>query len=846
MKKFVIIDGNNICFRSYYALPLLANFEGVVSNAVFGFANTLIKIIETENPDYIAVAFDKGKKTFRHQLYKDYKAKRRPTPPDLIAQIPLLKEMLKTMNIKYLEFDDIEADDIIGVLSRRFETENIVVSADKDVLQLINRNTIVYAPQKGSDSVVYNEEKLQEVFGISPKQIIDLKAIMGDSSDNIPGVSGIGEKGALTLLQNYTDLDGVYANIENIKGKTQEKLLNDKESAYFSKELATIITEHNFKASLEDFTYSYPFGQETLEFFKRYQFNSLLRKEEIFLNSTTKEIVQDVDINVVNVESIKYFSFKSVKELNEISMYLDDNVFSCWDGDTEYNFNLKPDLINPTFTLEEVIDIFKDVIESKDVAKNFFDAKDFMHRVSSCDVKVGRVDFDCVVAKYLINANMKVGDLESNIDAMRVNSNTFAYAVYAIKEKLVEKLKELELSELYNQVELPLVPILYSMEEAGVKVDSEELDRLDKKYLSELETLTNEIYQMAGTNFNINSPKQLAEVLFGKLGLKAKSKKESTNQNVLHELIGQHPIVSKILEYRQYYKLHSTYIRAYIDFKDENDKVHTIFNQTQTATGRLSSVEPNLQNIPARSNEGKSLRKIFIPSTPDGTLISADYSQIELRLLAHFCEDERLINTFNNDEDIHALTASEIFGIPMQMVSDDMRRSAKAINFGIIYGISDWGLSQNIGITKLEAGNYIKLYFEKYPKIEKYMRENVEFAKENGYIRTLLKRIRYIPELKGPKIKQLFGERVAMNMPLQGTAADIIKLAMVKVYNTFKKENLKSKLILQIHDELVVDAVLGEEEKVIGILKSCMENVVDLKVKLLVNVAAGQNLSEAK
>ena len=849
MKKFVIIDGNNICFRSYYALPLLANFEGVVSNAVFGFANTLIKIIETEKPDYIAVAFDKGKKTFRHQMYKEYKAKRRPTPPDLISQIPLLKEMLTTMNIKYLENDEIEADDIIGVLSRKFDTENVIVSADKDVLQLINNNTKVYAPQKGNEAIIYNEEKLKDVFGITPTQIIDLKAIMGDASDNIPGVDGIGEKGALTLISTYSDLDGVYQNIDSIKGKTKEKLINDKESAYFSKQLATIITDFDLKVDLEDFGYSFPFGQDTLEFFKRYQFNSLLKKENIFDNATSKEPekVVEIDTKLITAEKEMDFLIEELKNTNDISIYLDEDVFSIWTGCKEYNINLKADLIQQYISERFAVDKLKNILESKNIEKNLFDAKDFMHRIGKFGVELNGLKYDCSVAKYLINSNLKVGTLQENIDAFNLNRDNLAYSISILKTKLSEKLKELELESLYNDIELPLVSILYSMEKEGIKVDSEELNYLNKKYLEEIDKLSEEIYEMAGARFNINSPKQLAEVLFKKLELKPKqNKKESTNQNVLNDLVGQHPIVNKILEFRQYYKLHSTYIKTYLDCKDDTDKVHTIFNQTQTATGRLSSIEPNLQNIPARSNEGKTLRKIFIPSTNDGTLISADYSQIELRLLAHFCKDERLINTFNNGEDIHAMTTSEIFGIPITMVSDQMRRSAKAINFGIIYGISDWGLSQNIGITKSEANRYIQLYFEKYPKIEQYMKNNVEFAKEHGYIRSLSNRIRFIPELKGNKLKQMFGERVAMNMPLQGTAADIIKLAMVKVFNTFKKENLKSKLILQIHDELVVDAVAGEEEKVIGILKSCMENVLDLDVKLLVNIAVGLNLSEAK
>ncbi len=847
MKKFVIIDGNNICFRSYYALPPLQNFEGVVSNAVFGFANTLVKTIEEMKPDYIAVAFDKGKKTFRHQKYAEYKAQRKPTPKELLDQLPLLKQMLSIMGIRYLELDDIEADDIIGVLSRKFDTSNVIVSADKDVLQLINDNTVVCAPQRNADAIVYDKAKLQQLMGIEPSQIKDLKGLMGDTSDNIIGVPGVGEKTAFDLLAKYHDLDGVYQNIDDIKGKLQEKLIAGKESAYFSKELATIVTDYNIDVSLDDFVYQFPFNANVLEFFKTYQFNSLIRKPQLFdLSAADKNIEEDKPLKWVDDTNYAE-SISNVNKSKTIYAYLDDEIFSVYDGEQEYNYNIQPDMTKTFYHIEDIMEQLRDHLNSVDVEYVLYDAKAYMHQMKPFGITIHKVARDISIAKYLVNSNVKVGSFRDTCNAFGLSETSYAYNLKLLQDKLDAKLKELDLERLYYEVELPLIPVLFDMEVAGIKIDRAELRDLEAKYSRAVSDLAMDIYDLAGGEFNINSPKQLAEVLFNKLGLKPKTdKKSGTGANVLNEIVGQHPIVNKILEYRQYFKLYSTYIRSYIDCMDGEDKVHTIFNQTQTATGRLSSTEPNLQNIPTRSEEGKILRKIFVPSTPNGVLISADYSQIELRLLANFSNDDKLIEAYNNGKDIHALTASEIFGVPINMVSDNMRRNAKAINFGIIYGISDWGLSQNIGITKKEAKAYIEKYFQRYPKVEEYMRANVEFAKVNGYISTLMGRIRFIPELKGNKMQQLFGERVAMNMPLQGSASDIIKLAMIRVADRFRQEKMKSRLILQIHDELVVDTVHGEEAAVKSILQDCMENVVSLKVRLNVNVGIGHNLADAK
>ncbi len=849
MKKFVIIDGNNICFRSFYALPMLQNFEGVISNAVFGFANTLSKIIDAEQPDYIAVAFDKGKKTFRHKKYKEYKAQRRPTPKELLDQIPLLKEMLDTMHIKYIELDEIEADDIIGVLSRKYDTTNVIVSADRDVLQLINDRTTVYAPQKGGEAIYYTPEKLMEVYGLTPSQIIDLKSLMGDASDNIPGVDGVGEKTALSLVTKYGTLDNVYAHMAELTEKQQARLTNDKDNAYFSKELATIVTDYEINVDIQEFTYDYPFGEETHEFFKRYQFNSLLKKPGMF--DFTLEQAKDENIGkpleLIKDENAANAALDTIAKADQLYLYIEDEIFSIYDGKDEYNFSVLPTLLDYYTPVEKILEVIGAKISDRDYPIYLYDAKEFMRQMSRYDVAVQGVAFDCMIAKYLVNSNLKVLDFRQAIDYFTLPLCFLSKNIQTMTANLKNKLTELRLDEIYYDMELPLIEVLYDMERTGVKIDRTELSRLDEKYKALIEELTEEIYELAGTRFNINSPKQLAEVLFDKLGLKPKNhKKESTKASVLNEVMGQHPIVAKIVLFRQYFKLHSTYINSYTELIDSSDRIHTIFQQAVTATGRLSSTEPNLQNIPTRSEEAKILRRLFVPSDPNGCLISADYSQIELRLLADFSGDDRLINAYNNGKDIHALTASEIFGIPLEMVSDEMRRSAKAINFGIIYGISDWGLSQNIGITKVEAGEYIKTYFLRYPKVEKYMNENVELARENGYVKSIKGRIRYIPELKSAnKMQQLFGERVAMNMPLQGSAADIIKLAMVNVHRRFVEEKMQSKLILQVHDELIVDVVAGEEDKVEAILRDCMENVMDLRVKLDVNIGRGADLSEA-
>lgn len=846
MEKFVIIDGNNITFRSYYALPRLANFEGVVSNGVFGFCNILIKIIKDINPKYIAVAFDSAKKNFRHEMFKDYKAGRRPTPQELLDQFPILEEVLNKMGIAVVKQNGLEADDLIGCLSRQFDkTENIILTADKDCLQLITKNTFIMQPQKGiTETELVDEKVLKEKMGLTPSQIIDFKGLAGDSSDNIPGVKGIGEKTAVDLLNKYSTLEGVYKHLDELKGKTKEKIEADKESAFLSKKLATIVTDKKLDYTLSDFVYCFPFNNDVLELFKKYQFNSLIKRPELF-----SEIKQQKNIDVVEIKTEEEL-LKLVDDLQkqkEIAFYLDDKKLNFSFGDVEYCVNLVQNLLDSGLEYLGTISKLKPVFENNDVKKIVFDYKKIKHTLHNVGVELSGVNFDCMIARYLINAN---GNNTVNymdvVNENLLNTTTLAKNLFDLKNLYLNKMELLDTKGVFYDIEMPLVDVLYNMENQGVKIDTAQLKELETKYETKINELTEEIYELSGKKFNINSPKQLGEVLFDDLKIESyNNKKKSTNAQVLSEIVSAHPVVQKIIDYRLVSKLYTTYILAYKDIIKDN-KIYTMFNQTLTSTGRLSSSEPNLQNIPVRSEEGKVLRKMFVSSFDGGKIVDADYNQIELRLLASFSGDEKMINTYNEGGDIHSTTASEVFGVPKELITPEIRRSAKAINFGIVYGISDYGLSQGIGSTVAEAGNYIKRYFERYPRIKEYMDSNVEFCKAHGYVKTMFGRLRYIPEINDSNYNlRMFGERAAMNMPLQGSASDIIKLAMIKVFNKLKELNLKSKLILQVHDELVVDTASDEVDVVKQILKTEMENVVSLKVKLIANVEVGDSWFDA-
>ena len=850
MENFFIIDGNSLINRAFYALPLLTNSQGEYSNAVYGFCNILSKLITENKVDNLIVTFDLKAKTFRHELYADYKGTRKGMPDELAKQMPILKNMLKLMNIKILEKEGFEADDLIGTLSKRFNTKNYIITGDRDSLQLISENTEVWLTKKGiSEIEKINEVVLKEKYGLKPCQIVDLKALMGDSSDNIPGVKGIGEKTAISLLNTYDNVENLYENIEDIKGKLQEKLVQGKDICYLSKILATIKTDVDINLSLNETKFKFPFDLSVIDFFKHYEFKSLLNKPELFesaieveeKNSSNKKFVT----NSVELNNL----IKDIQKTKEFSIVFDEDIHISNSKYEEYIITIKKNLLDINgFDYISALNSLKIILEDESIKKIVFDEKNILHFLKEYNINIIGECFDALLADYLTKGGRKHNkNIQELCEEYNYEDNSKASCLFLSKKSLTDKIEKYDMNFLFNDIEQPLIKVLFKMEECGFKLDEKALLELNENYNRQLNDLTEEIFSLAGEKFNINSPKQLANILFEKLGLPNKHK-GSTGIEVLEKLYNIHPIIEKIIRYRKIYKLNSTYVESYLEKMDKTTHlVHTLFNQTLTNTGRLSSVEPNLQNIPIRDEEGKGLRKIFISRFNHGKIISADYSQIELRLLAHFSQDEKLINSFLSGNDIHTKTASEIFNVPLEYVDSEMRRKAKAVNFGIVYGISDYGLSQSIHSTRSDAKIFIEKYFETYPKVKQYLEESIEFAKTNGFVKTLYNRRRMIDELNSNNynLKQ-FGERVALNMPLQGTASDIIKLAMINVNNEIEKRNLKSKLILQIHDELIVDCDENETEIIKEILKDEMENVVKLNVPLIVNISEGDNLFGAK
>ena len=828
--KFLIVDGNSLAYRAYYAMPFLTSPEGTNTGAVFGFFNMLLKAIEDNTPNYIAVAFDFSKHTFRTEIFKDYKGTRQETPPELREQFPIIKELLKKLKIAVFEMENIEADDIIGTLAKSSKTtKNLILSGDRDLLQLIDTNTEVLLTKHGTTSTKSMMlESLKEEMHITPSQVVDLKALMGDNSDNIPGVKGVGPKTAQDLIEAYGTLENVYKHIDELKGSLKEKLIKDKEMAFLSYTLAKIKTDVELDFKLENLKLHYPFDVSIKEDFKRFGFGMFLKRN---IYAEVKEVEEKSQSKNIEIDSLEIL--ENLELSNTFAFNFNGNIEFSTNSDTIYTLKKNFDLFSKSIETNDVILKLKNVLEDDNILKLTSDLKQELHLLKPLGVEVKNV-FDLKLGAYLIGGSKNI----------TTSTNTY----FELYEDIKTKLKNLDLEKLYYNIELPLLYVLYDMESAGFKINSKELLELSDKYTKELSELENSIQELAGEQFNVKSPKQLASILFDKLGLKAKffHKKNSTNIDVLNELISEHPIVPLIIRYRKIQKLHSTYIEPYIELvKNSGDIIHTVFNQTLTATGRLSSSEPNLQNIPVRDDEGKLLRKLFISRFDGGNIISADYNQIELRLLAHYSGDEKLVNAYKENKDIHTLTASQVFGVPESEVTPIQRRSAKAVNFGIIYGISDFGLSQNANLSRKEAKLYIEKYFATYPSVKEYMDSNVKFARENGYIKTIMGRIRRIPEINSNVYQtRQFGERVAMNMPLQGSASDIIKMAMIKVEKALK--NLKSKLILQIHDELIVDTYPGEENMVKQILKDCMENVVTLKVPLPVDINMGKTWFECK
>lgn len=848
MEKFVIIDGNSLINRAFYALPLLSNSKGEFSNGVYGFTNILIKAILEIKPKYIAVALDYGKKTFRNDLYSGYKAKRKPAPVELIKQFPILKELLNTLNITYIEKEGFEADDIIGTLSKKFkDVYSIIITGDRDSLQLIDNSTEVWLTKKGITEVKsMTTQSYKEEYGLHPTQVVDLKALMGDSSDNIPGVSGVGEKTALELMKTYGSLDNIYKNLDKIKPKLKEKLENDKKMAYLSQTLSQIKTDMDLDYSLNDFEYPFPFSNKAYEFFKNYDFNSILKRNDLFVDSHEDKGFKKYSANKIEINSLDDIE-KQIKHIERSKTFAiditDEKLSFSYDKNCEFFINLQSSLLDAKVDILKAIEMLRSVLEDNEIDKLVYDKKKLKHTLKNFNIELKGVSFDALLAFYLIIAGERECNKENLYSFYDLEKNYSCVNLFYLKNYLIAHLKENNLFDLYTNIEFPLIDVLFDMEETGFKINKDILFDIEDKYKDEIFELEQTIKRLAGIDFNVNSPKQLGEVLFDKLGLVTyNNKKKSTSIDQLNEMYDMHPIIPAIIRYRKIKKITDTYVLPYKDLISKKDSlIHTVFHQTLTNTGRLSSSEPNLQNIPVRDDEGKNLRKMFVSRHDDGFLVSADYSQIELRLLAHFSNDEKLISAFNDGIDIHSVTASEVFNIPIQEVDETMRRTAKAVNFGIIYGISDYGLSQNINCTRKQAKMYIEEYFKKYPKIKEYIQSNVDRAKETGYAVTLFNRRRKINELSSPNyMTRQFGERIAMNMPLQGTASDIIKLAMIKVYNTLNERNFKSKLILQVHDELIVDATREEVVEVAKILKESMENVVKLRVPLTVDVNSGK------
>lgn len=845
MDKFVIIDGNSLINRAFYALPLLKSNTGEICNAVYGFTTMLIQVITKHKPKYIAVAFDAGKKTFRNDLFTDYKAKRLKMPDELASQLPLLKEMLGMMKIKCIEQPGIEADDIIGSLSKKFKTYNILVSGDKDLFQLIDDNTIVWFTKKGISNVIELDIfNLKKEFDLTPRQVIDLKSLMGDSSDNIPGVAGVGPKTAYSLLNAYESLSGVYENLGKISGSLHDKLVQSKQMAELSYTLATIKTDYPINFELTDFEYDFPFSPDVRMLFKKFDFKTLYLKDEFFKSSMEiePEVNNQAQSETVTVDSLELFAslVNLIEQNNKCIIHYADNVWHISIDDIK-EYVIYKDIENSMQFLSD----FGRICKSDKIRKIVFDAKHTKYMLSNYGMVLNNFD-DITLLIYLTKQNDRAIDLDNVLKDHNLSKECICNSLLKLFNSSFDAMQKTNQQELYN-VELRLVDVLYKMECNGFKIDKNAVYELSEKYNNELKTIEKIIFDLAGFEFNVKSPQQLLNVLFDKLGIAYKGKK-STNIEVLESIYDRHPIVEYIIRYRKISKLVSTYLQGFLPYISEKDgKIHTSFLQTYTSTGRLSSREPNLQNIPVRDEESRLLRKLFVSSFDNGGITSADYNQIELRLMADHSNDQQMIKDFIEGKDIHSVTAGKIFGVPISEITSAMRRTAKAVNFGIIYGISDYGLGKNVGVTRKEAKEFIEKYFNFYPDVKHYMDNCIEFAKQNGYAKTFMNRRRYLPEINSSSyLVRQFSERVAMNMPLQGGASDIIKLAMIEVQKQFENRHLQSKLILQIHDELIVDTHPAEKKIVAQILKDSMEKVVNLKVPLLVDVGFGINWYDSK
>ena len=901
MEKLVVIDGNSILNRAFYGImgsKMLMTADGTYTNAVYGFLAIMFKMMEEINPNYMVVAFDVKAPTKRHEMYKDYKGTRKGMPDELASQMPIIKEVLKAMNIKVIEMAGYEADDILGTLSRYGESKGLEVrllTGDRDSFQLATDKTTIMLPRtKGgkTETEFFDRDKILETYGVEPLQMIEVKGLMGDSSDNIPGVPGIGEKTALTLIKTYGTIDELYKKLENdeattVKGKTREKLIENKELAYLSKTLGTINVEAPIEKNLEDYKVEEWNKPEVYKLFKELRFNRYIERFSLTAGDSQTENLQNEKFKFetkILEENEAEEIFKIVKKEKEF--YYLSEIENCENTElviakeiAKIYFYVKEKNTVYVADFKKFEKALKEIFEDTEILKISHDIKIDFILLKQQNVEAKNMMFDVKIAGYLLNATSgayKISDLTSlyinydldeHIDTKQNEQTSLfdevekqkeydelkaseTYFLIQLKPILEEKLKEINSYKLFEEIEMPTAEVLANMQYNGVYVDEKEILKFGNHLKKELEELRIDIYRQAGEEFNVNSTQQLGKILFEKLGLTAGKKNKNgyaTDVETLEKIREEHPIVSKILEYRKIMKLNSTYVEGLLPYiHEKTGRIHSYFHQTVTATGRLSSTDPNLQNIPTRTELGRKLRKVF-KAQENKIFVDADYSQIELRVLAHMSKDEIMVEAFKTDQDIHTICASQVFKVPVEKVSKQLRSRAKAVNFGIVYGISDFGLAEQIDIKRKEAKEYIEQYLETYSGIKSFMSDIVEHAKEKGYVETEFGRRRYIPELasKNYMVRQ-FGQRAAMNTPIQGTAADIMKIAMIKVYNELKKRNLKSKIVLQIHDEMLIETELSEKEEVYEILKQSMENAVQLSVPLKVEIEEGKSWYQAK
>ncbi len=855
MKQLIAIDGNSLLHRAYYALPGMTTREGIPTGALHGFFGMLLKLIE-RRPDYLLVAFDMHGPTFRHEEYEAYKAGRKETPDDLRKQFPVLRELLAEMGVTICECPRYEADDILGTFAKKCENEGIdalLVTGDRDALQLVGEHTHVLMTKKGiSDTIEYDPAELKVRYGLEPARMRDLKGLMGDSSDNIPGIPGVGEKTALKLLSDYGDIENVLAHAGEIKGKLGEKIAQNMDSARMSYRLGTICTDAPVDCTIDE-----------CRFRPQDMINARPKMMELELRGIVSRLpkpegaAEPAEPERRNIERVECASVEEIRRALEgfrsggaIAVHAGETVSFALDDGRYYEIVSGADLFSAPIDERELWLAMKPVLENGGNLVLAFDTKRLRHLLDRFGISLNAQVFDAMIADYLLDATRPAQTLDALCTRYDPEAKANAAVLFSLQTKMHSKLEQFGMTRLYEDMELPLSVVLYEMEREGFFVDETILKELQERFRAQSEELAKRIYELTGETFNLLSPKQLSEVLFVKLGLPKRRKTKSgysTDADTLESLKDRHPAIPLILEYRFITKLKSTFVDGLLAVRSETDgRVRTQFNQCVTATGRISSTEPNMQNIPVRTEQGREIRRAFVASEGN-VLVDADYSQIELRLLAHVSGDEGMIEAFQSGRDIHRTTAGEVFGVPFEQVTGEMRSAAKAVNFGIVYGISDFGLARNLDIPVRRAGEYIKLYFERYPRVKAYLEESVAAAKQNGYAKTMFERRRAMPELTSSDHNtRAFGERVAMNMPIQGAAADIIKLAMVRVSRLLEERNLKAKLILQVHDELIFDVPKEETDEVVSLVHDCMEHVASLRVPLDADVKVGHSWFETK